>query len=284
MMKNTSIKYNRLQIELEPDLGGKWRRLQDILNQMGSAVVAFSGGVDSALVSAATYETLGNKMVAFTICSPVEAPGDSQKAEFVALEYGFPHQLIEFNDLEDKIFLSNPPDRCYFCKSRRLAALRKLADDLGFENILDGSNAGDLNQYRPGMRALAEAGARSPLIEAGIDKAGVRRIARLLGLSVWNRPSSPCLATRFPYGTKITGEGLRQVGEAETFLRGLGFEVTRVRHYGTLARLEVTEADIDSAFAQREQIGRALKEIGYTHIALDLIGYRSGSMDEGLPL
>jgi pyridinium-3,5-biscarboxylic acid mononucleotide sulfurtransferase len=281
---NMQIKHNRLQIELEPELDAKWRRLLDILKEMESAAVAFSGGVDSALVSAAAFETLGDKMMAFTICSPVEAPGDSRTAEFGAQEYGFPHRQIEFNDLEDENFLSNPPDRCYFCKRRRLAALRKLAGELGLDHILDGSNADDRNQYRPGMRALAEAGARSPLIEAGIDKSGVRQIARLLSLPVWNRPSSPCLATRFPYGTKITGDGLQQVGEAETFLHGLGFEVVRVRHYGTLARLEILEADIGSAFAQREQIRRALKEIGYTHIALDLFGYRSGSMDEGLPL
>jgi pyridinium-3,5-biscarboxylic acid mononucleotide sulfurtransferase len=269
--------------ELEPDLVAKWMRLLDILSRMRSAAVAYSGGVDSALLAAAAYLALGERMEAFTVRSVVEPPGDSQAAAELAAQVGFRHHIVDFDDLAQPNFRANSSERCYYCKLERLKTLGQLAEQAGLESLLEGSNVDDDGQRRPGKRAVKELGVRSPLVEAGLGKTEIRALARALGLAVWERPSSPCLATRFPYGTPITRDGLQRVAAAETFLRVRGYRLVRVRDYGSMARIEVDPDMLERLAADREAVVSKLRELGYGHITFDLIGYRSGSLDEGLP-
>lgn len=271
--------------EFPPTLEEKWNNLLEIIRQMQSVVVAFSGGIDSALVCFAAHQVLGDKMLAVTIASPVEAPREVRTAREFASKYSIPHRVIEINELDHEAFAANPPDRCYFCKLGRFKLLKALAEKEGYRFFVEGSNSDDLSVYRPGKRAIGELGVRSPLVEAGFTKAGIRQTARLLGLDIWDKPSSPCLATRFPYGTRITNEGLQQVAQAEAIFHEMGFEVVRVRHHGQIARVEV---DLDHLVTyvdilnDRKIIVKRLKALGYQYVCLDLEGYRSGSMDEVL--
>jgi uncharacterized protein len=269
---------------MDPGLRGKYLRLLERLRGLDSLVVAFSGGVDSGLLAAAAHQALGAKMLAVTIHSPVETDEAVEAARLTAVAAGFAHKVVEYNDLENPQFVQNPADRCYHCKLARLGELRKLGQALGFDTLAEGSNADDGGEYRPGKRAVAELGILSPLAEAGLAKAEVRALARVLGLPIWNRPSAPCLATRFPYGTTITVEGIRQVALAEAYLRQKGFEPVRVRHYGQLARIEVAPEAIARLIDEREAAAAYFKELGFTHTAVDLAGYRSGSLNEGLAL
>jgi uncharacterized protein len=223
-------------------------------------------------------------MMAITIQSPVETAEAVEAARSAAAAIGFPHRIVEFDDLANYQFVQNPPDRCYHCKLARLGELRKMGEDLGFKALAEGSNADDSGDYRPGKRAVAELEILSPLADAGLVKAEVRELARVLGLPIWNRPSAPCLATRFPYGSNITLDGIRQVERAESFLKQNGFEPVRVRHYGVLARIEVAPEAISQLIGSREAVSAFFKELGYTHTAVDLLGYRSGSLNEGMKL
>jgi uncharacterized protein len=267
---------------LEPSLVHKWQRLLEILQGMGSAAVAYSGGVDSALLATAAYLALGERMAAFTIQSPVEPPGETQAAAELAEQIGFQHHIVDFDDLAQPVFRANPPERCYYCKLERLKTLGQLAAQAGLDNLLDGSNMDDEQQRRPGRRALKELGVRSPLAEAGLSKAEIRALALALGLVVWERPSSPCLATRFPYGNPISLSGLQRVAAAEAVLHARGYRLVRVRDYGSMARIEVDPEMLESLAADRREVTQNLLQLGYKHIALDLMGYRSGSLDEVL--
>ena len=267
---------------LEPALVEKWERLFAILRQLGSAAVAYSGGVDSALLATATYLALGERMAAFTIRSVVEQPGEAAAAAELAAQVGFRHQLVDFDDLALPEFSANPPLRCYYCKLERFKALGRLATMEGLEHLLEGSNKDDELQRRPGKRAVQELGVRSPLAEASLGKMEVRSLARALGLPVWEKPSSPCLATRFPYDSPITVEALQRVAAAERFLTERGYRQVRVRDYGNLARIEVDPGMISDLVADRQVVSRRLLELGYKHVTLDLLGYRSGSLDEVL--
>jgi pyridinium-3,5-biscarboxylic acid mononucleotide sulfurtransferase len=269
---------------LDPLLEQKWERLLELVRSYGSAAVAFSGGVDSALVCAAAYQTLGERMLAVTIHSPVEARRDVVAAESAASALGFPHRLIELDDLADPSFVANSPERCYHCKHRRMRALLALAGELGLAHILDGTHHDDSGDYRPGQRALAELGVRSPLAEAGLEKREIRLLAKQAGIPAWDRPASPCLATRIPYGTPVTLEALDRIAQAEEYLASLGCEPVRVRDYGPLARIEVAPELIVRLAEQGAQVSAHLKTLGYHHIALDLAGYRTGSMNEVLGL
>jgi uncharacterized protein len=228
------------------------------------------------------YEQLGERVLAVTARSPVEMPAETEVAIGLAERIGCRHMVVSVDDLADPTFVANPPDRCYHCKARRFKLLADLARQEGLTWLADGTNADDLEVYRPGRRALAELGVRSPLAEVGLTKAEVRAISRALDLPTWDKPSAPCLATRFPYGTQITRQALEQVAEAETYLHELGFNPVRVRYHGDLARIEVEPEALPRAFQLRESITARLRELGFTYIALDLLGYRSGSMDEVL--
>ena len=268
--------------DLAPPLAEKWQKLLEILYGMRSAAVAYSGGVDSALLATAAYLALGKQMVAFTIRSVVDAPGDSQAAADLAAQVGFQHCFVDFDDLAQPAFGANSPERCYYCKLERLKALGKLAAQEDLESLLEGSNADDEGQRRPGRRALKELGVRSPLAEAGLGKTEIRALARFLGLLVWERPSSPCLATRFPSGTHITQAGLQRVAAEEAILNARGYRQVRVRDYGNMARIEVDPNMLERLATDRREVTKKLLELGYKHIALDLMGYRSGSLDEVL--
>ena len=228
-----------LENNLSPELKTRWDSLLDYFRKLESVVVAFSGGVDSGLLCAAAYRALGERMLAVTVRSPVEALDDVKSAHALANQVGFPLRILDYDDLSNPEFVSNPPDRCYVCKFARFRQLGQLAAEEGFSVLVEGSNADDLSDYRPGLRAVAETGTVSPLQELGFTKNEIRTLARAFGLSVWDRPSAPCLATRFPYGSPITHEGLRQVAQGERYLHEHGFRVVRVRHHGAMVRLEV---------------------------------------------
>jgi uncharacterized protein len=274
--------FSSLEDRLAPQLKSRWDALVEHFCQMKTAAVAFSGGVDSGLLCAAAYRSLGECMLAVTVRSPVETLDNVHSAQGLAEQVGFRLQIVDYDDLSNPEFVANCPDRCYTCKLARFCLLRQLADENGLAELVEGSNVDDLADYRPGRRAIAEVGVKSPLQELGFRKDEIRTLAHAFGLSVWNRPSSPCLATRFPYGSPVTYEGLRQVEAGEHYLQKLGFQLVRVRHHGTLARLEVAAPEIERLAALREQISVYFKGLGFTHVAVDLNGYRTGSLNEVL--
>lgn len=258
-------------------------RLFEALRGAGSAVVAFSGGVDSSVVLAAATTALGaERVVAVTATSVTMIDPELEAARNCAAALGVRHAVIETDELDDEDYAANTTERCYFCRRHLTAALNELAREEGFASVLDGATSDDLRDHRPGLRAAEEAGVRHPLIEAGLGKDAVRRVARELGLVVWDKPANACLATRIPYGEPITPAALRQVAEAEEVLRRLGFRQCRVRHHGTVARVEVEPADLARAVGatMRSRIVEGLRTTGFVYVALDLSGFRSGSMNE----
>jgi uncharacterized protein len=266
------------------ELDEKLARLTEVVRGYGSLLVAFSGGVDSSFLLKVALDTLGERVVAFTEASPLHQSWELAEARALAAQLGVRHVVVEADELENPDFTANPVNRCYLCKQTIYGGAKRIAAELGLAEIADGSNVDDQSDYRPGRQALLEMNIRSPLLAAGFTKAEIRAASRALGLPTWDRQPLACLASRFPYGTEITPQRLRQVEACETFLRAKGFTTFRVRYHGEIARIEVAPADLGRLLATplREEISAHFRTAGFTYITLDLDGFRSGSMNETL--
>jgi uncharacterized protein len=272
-------------LELTPTTADKYSRLQALLRDLGRVVVGFSGGVDSTMLLRAAIDTLGTDAVLAVIGDSESYPSrEFAEAKRLAEEMGARFTVVQSEELSDPRYAANPSNRCYFCKSDLFGRLTAIAQAEGFHVVLDGNNADDLGDWRPGQQAARELGVRSPLMEVGMTKAEVREVSRAFGLSTWDKPSFACLSSRIPYGTPITKDSLSTIEQAEDFLRDLGFPQVRVRHHTDLARIEVAAADIPRLLdpALRARITARLRELGYRYVTVDLLGYRTGSMNEVL--
>jgi pyridinium-3,5-biscarboxylic acid mononucleotide sulfurtransferase len=260
----------------------KLTQLQALFREMDRALIAYSGGIDSTLVAKIAQDVLGDRALAVTAVSPSLLPEDLEDAKIQAAEIGIAHRLVETDEMENPNYTSNPVNRCYFCKSELYDTLKPLAQDLGYGYTVDGVNADDLHDYRPGIQAAKERGTRSPLAEVGLSKLEVRELSKFLGLSCWDKPAQPCLSSRFPYGEEITIEKLRRVGQAERYLRNLGLTTLRVRSQGGTAKVELPANQIQS-FVQTtdlSQLIEAFQSYGFIYVTLDLEGFRSGKLNQ----
>ena len=262
----------------------KWERLKALLHDMQCAVLAYSGGVDSSLLLKASSEVLGPRLIAVTAVSETYPAGELSAAREFARSLGVTHKVIHTVELASEAYVSNTPERCYHCKKELFEKLRRIAETEGIAAVIEGSNTDDLGDYRPGRRAALELGVRSPLVEVALSKAEVRELARKLNLAAWDKPSLACLSSRIPYGTRITPKILETIQSAEEYLRALGLHHVRVRHHGDTARIEISRRDFEGLLIgdTADRITTTLKKLGYTYVCLDLEGYRTGSMNEGL--
>lgn len=264
----------------------KLDQLKALFVGMERALIAYSGGIDSTLVAKVAYDVLGDRALAVTAVSPSLLPEDLEDACVQAAEIGIAHELVETHELENPNYAANPVNRCYFCKSELHDTLKPLALERGYPYVVDGVNGDDLRDYRPGIQAARERGARSPLAELGITKAEVREIAKLLNLSCWDKPAQPCLSSRFPYGEAITIAKLQRVGRAEAYLRRMGLKTYRVRSEGDTARIELPVDQIKEFVLTTDLpiLVSAFQSFGFVYVTLDLEGFSSGKLNRVLPL
>ena len=262
----------------------KLEQLKKTLREMGTVLIAYSGGVDSSFLAVTAHEVLGQNSLAVFASSPVAPPMEKEAAGSLAHQFGLRFRIIESNEMDNPDFVANPPERCYYCKRELFSELKPMALAEGLKWVADGTNADDLSDYRPGRKASAEAGIRSPLLEVGLTKAEIRQLSHAQGLPTWDRPASPCLASRIPYGTPVTAETLNKIAQGEKYLHNLGLRQVRLRHHGDIARIELDQPDMAKIIKTdiRQGIIEHFKALGYKYVTLDLTGYRTGSLNEVL--
>lgn len=273
-----------MRVVISKQLALKYHKLKEILKEFKGLLIAYSGGVDSSLLLKAAHDVLGGKVLAVIATSDTYPADEAKDAAKFAKKLGVRYKIITTSEFDNENFISNPTERCYYCKKELFSKLTEIAKKEGMGSVADGSNVSDLSDFRPGTNASKEFGIRSPLKEAGFTKEDIRQLSKQLKLSTSDKPSLACLASRIPYGTRITKEILEKVDKGERYIRSLGVKQVRVRHHGNLARIEVEQEDIEGLVEGgiADKIDRKFKQLGYNYVTIDLKGYRTGSMNEAL--